>query len=262
VKRVAVTVEPAALEDAYDVLLPLVPAGVHEREAGDGLTELSWYGDGVARERLDGIARGWTVEDAPEDRAARRARFGHVWNVAGRLVVRSAMDPPAPGGVPEIVIESVHGEFGTGAHPTTRASLELLLDVEAAGSFADLGCGSGVLAVAAARFGHAPVIAVDYEPASVEAAAENAARNDVRIEAFEVDLTRTPPPPAVTLAANVPLAVHRAVAGRLDARTRTVIASGLTAAEVDEAAELYEAGGLRPARRIEDHGWAALLFVR
>ena len=70
--------------------------------------------------------------------------------------------------------------FGTGAHHTTRLCLELLLELEPAGAFADWGCGSGVLAIAAARLGWAPVLACDSDPAAVEATRENAAVNGVR----------------------------------------------------------------------------------
>ena len=79
--------------------------------------------------------------------------------------------------------------FGTGAHPTTRLSLELLLALEPRGSLADLGCGSGVLAIAAARLGFAPVTALDSEPAAVEATLENARANGV-----ELDARRAPRP--------------------------------------------------------------------
>ena len=64
--------------------------------------------------------------------------------------------------------------FGTGAHATTLLCLELLVR-QRPGALLDLGCGSGVLALAAARLGHAPVLACDDDPAAVEVARENAA---------------------------------------------------------------------------------------
>ena len=86
------------------------------------------------------------------------------------------------------MIESAAGAFGTGAHPTTRMCLELLLALEPGGPFADLGCGAGTLAIAAARLGWEPVLAVDHEPQSVAATQRNAARNGDRVEALELDL--------------------------------------------------------------------------
>ena len=75
--------------------------------------------------------------------------------------------------------------FGTGSHPTTRLSLELLLELEPRGSLADLGCGSGVLAIAAAKLGFGPVTAIDHEPAALEATRDNAAANGVVLDRIE-----------------------------------------------------------------------------
>ena len=95
--------------------------------------------------------------------------------------------------------------FGTGAHPTTRLSLELLLGLEPRGSLADLGCGSGVLALAAARLGFAPVTAVDSEQAAVEATLENARVNGDRARPAWPRSTcaRSPAPAADVVAANL-----------------------------------------------------------
>ncbi len=125
--------------------------------------------------------------------------------------MRSPQDP-AGDGLPEIVIEPVGGAFGTGAHPTTRMSLELLLRLEAAGGLADLGCGAGVLALAAARLGWEPVFAVDVEARAVESTRRNAERNGLAVQAVQADLREVPPPPATTLAANLPFFVHEHVA--------------------------------------------------
>src|SRR5215210_1793939 len=77
------------------------------------------------------------------------------WLPAGRLI--------------DVVIDPGQA-FGTGQHDTTRLCLELLLELEPAGPLADWGCGTGVLAIAAARLGFAPVLACDVDVASVEAA--------------------------------------------------------------------------------------------
>src|SRR5213079_1699122 len=81
--------------------------------------------------------------------------------------------------------------FGTGGHPTTRLCLQLLLELER-GSLLDIGCGSGVLAIAAARLGFSPVIAVDHDPAAVEATQRNAAANEVELDVRVVDALREP----------------------------------------------------------------------
>lgn len=80
--------------------------------------------------------------------------------------------------------------FGTGEHPTTQLCLELLEDVpsgEPPRSALDLGCGSGVLAIGAAKLGFDPVTAADIEEAAVAIARSNAERNEVRLEAYAGD---------------------------------------------------------------------------
>ena len=71
--------------------------------------------------------------------------------------------------------------FGTGAHPTTRLCIEMLLGIER-GSVLDVGCGSGVLAIAARKLGFGPVTAIDVDEAAVEAAARNAQANGVEVD--------------------------------------------------------------------------------
>jgi ribosomal protein L11 methyltransferase len=157
------------------------------------------------------------------------------------------------------VSESAAGAFGTGAHPTTRMCLELLLGLPPGGPFADLGCGAGVLAIAAAKLGWEPVLAVDHEPQSVAATRRNAERNGAVLEAMQLDLTAVAPPPAPTLAANVPPDVHAALAGALAPAVLHVIASGFTDTEHDDVVGHY--AGFVPRRRLGE-GWQAVLLER
>ena len=260
------TVPTAALEDVLDALVPLLPRGVHERDLGEGRTELAFYELASAlpdRDVLKAIAGegllGWDEEEVPDDPRERRRRYGRAWEVAGRLRVRSPDDPPGDGSLPELVIESAAGAFGTGAHPTTRMCLELLLEIEPGGPFADLGCGAGVLAIAAAGLGFEPVLAVDHEPQSVAATRRNAERNGAEVDVLELDLLAVAPPPAPTLAANVPPPVHAALAPRLAPAVIHVIASGFVAAERDAVVAAY--AGFRPLARLGD-GWQAVLLER
>ena len=88
--------------------------------------------------------------------------------IGDRLTVRPPWEPAGTSSI-DLVIDPGQA-FGTGAHATTRLCLEMLLELPApGGSFVDLGCGSGVLAIAAARLGYAPVLALDNDPASVQA---------------------------------------------------------------------------------------------
>jgi ribosomal protein L11 methyltransferase len=265
-QRIALTVRPDAVEEVLDGLLPLVPQGVHPTEMGEGV-ELAMYGDDLpARDELEALAGAALLasdeQEAPEDRRERKRRFGRTWEIDGRLIVRPSDAPPGRAGLPELIIDSPAGAFGTGAHPTTRMCLELLLDIEPGGGFADLGCGAGVLAIAAAGLGWAPVFAVDHEPRSVEAALRNAERNGVTIEAVQLDLLAVAPPPAPTLAANVPPEVHRRIAAGLAPAVVHVIVSGVIGSDLDEVLAGYVQAGLEPVDRRGGAGWRAVLLER
>jgi ribosomal protein L11 methyltransferase len=248
------------VEDVLDALMPLLPQGVYQRELDGDRAEVAFYGDSLGGADLDALAGDALLAREEED-VVGRPRVGRAWEVGGRLRVRSPTDAPVADGLEEIVIEPGDGAFGTGAHPTTRMSLELLLELEPRGGFADLGCGAGVLAIAAARLGWAPVLAVDHEPQSVAAARRNAHANGAAVEVVEADLARIPPPPAPTLAANVPPAIHDAIAAGLPSAVRHLIASGFIASERDAVEAGYAAAGLAVAARRGD-GWQALLLER
>jgi ribosomal protein L11 methyltransferase len=264
-KRIALTVRAEAVEAVLDALLPQLPQGVHPAEVADGV-ELAIYGaDLPPRAELEALAGdalvGSDEADAPVDLAERRRQFGRSWKVAGRVSVRASDAPPTTSNVPELVIDSPAGAFGTGAHPTTRMCLELLLDLEPGGGFADLGCGAGLLAIAAARMGFAPVFAVDHEARSVEATRSNAVRNGVEVEALQLDLLKVTPPPAPTIAANVPPDVHRRIAAELAPAVVHVIVSGVTGTDLDDVLAAYAQAGLAAVDQ-RGAGWRAVLLER
>src|SRR5439155_15494315 len=132
--------------------------------------------------------------------------------------------------------------FGTGAHDTTRLCLELLLGLEPGGACVDLGCGSGVLTIAAARLGWAPVLGVEHEHESVAATLANARVNGVDVRAERFDLIHGGPAPgAPTVLANLlrPLLLHVARTGFEGERPRVLVASGLLVREADEIAAAF-----------------------
>ena len=149
--------------------------------------------------------------------------------------------------------------FGTGAHATTRLCLELMLETPAAGrSFVDLGCGSGVLAIVAARLGFGPVLALDYDGAAVAATRTNAQVNGVEFEVRRFDLRAEQVPDCDFVAANVlagPLRTWAASQRRLPPE---LILSGLLATEADSIAEAYAARDRLERERRISGDWAAL----
>jgi len=202
------------------------------------------------------IVRG---EPVPDDWAERWKRFHVPVLVGGRLWVRPPWEREAVRpGVHEIVIDPGQA-FGTGTHPTTRLSLELMLELEPRGSFADLGCGSGVLAIAAAKLGFKPVAALDSDRAAVAATRVNARENAVLLDRVErFDLRREAPPQADVVGANLMRPLLLRVAEAMTEQPRELIVSGLLDHEADEVAAAF--GPLRERRRLSDRGWTALLL--
>ena len=106
-----------------------------------------------------------------------RAFHRGVW--VGRCWVGPPWEEPPADAV--VVVIDPGRAFGTGAHATTRLCLELLQEVEPT-SLLDVGCGSGVLSVAAAKLGFTPVNAVDIDAVALEATRTNADANGVAVE--------------------------------------------------------------------------------
>jgi ribosomal protein L11 methyltransferase len=274
--RLAFRAPAEAAEQVLAALLELAPGGV-EQVDGDGFVEYALYGapgelpafpPGEAS--VGGVPVSVSGEPVADDWAERWKQFHKPVLVAAparrpgahrrlSLCVRPPWADPRPETL-DIVVDPGQA-FGTGAHPTTRLSLELLLDLEPKGSFADLGCGSGVLAIAAARLGFSPVIAVDNEDAALEATRANAAANGVTLERVErLDLRAERPPAAETVAANLMRPLLRRLASLIEEHPETLIVSGLLDDEADEVAAAF--ARLETRRRLTSGGWSALLLSR
>jgi ribosomal protein L11 methyltransferase len=263
-RQVALTVRADALEAVLDTLLPLLPQGVHETPAAADAVELTVYGPAPPLAELEAALGdellGATEGEAPDDPAERRMRALAARPPVSGLVVRPSGAPAPPDGVLDVIVDAPGGAFGAGAHPTTAMCLELLTGLEPGGAFADLGCGTGVLAITAALLGWGPVLAVDHESLGVEAARANAELNGVELDLVLADLLELEPPPVPTIAANVPPAVHAHLAAGLPADVDRVIVSGIVEEALDEITAAYE--GLHADRAIVEGGWAAALLVR
>ena len=247
-RRVAVRVPLGEVEEARVRMLALFPEGFEEAAASGGVELAAYtYADGEERLReVFGAAEAEAVPDGWEDawkRFHRPIRVGSLW------VGPSWEQPDAD--ATAVVIDPGRA-FGTGAHPTTRLCLAALLTFER-GSLVDLGCGSGVLAIAAAKLGFAPVYALDVDRHAVEATRANAAVNGVELEIARADVLVDPIPTTDVAIANVALGVVERIVKRVPARR--LLLSGYLAAERPDAACEHVA-------RFEAEGWAADAFRR
>jgi ribosomal protein L11 methyltransferase len=236
-----------AVEEARATMLELFPGGFEE-VARPETVELAAYTDAAGEARLraafaealsEPVAAGW------ED----RWRSFHRPVRVGRLWVGPPWEQPPRDAL--VVVVDPGRAFGTGSHPTTRLTLELLLELKP-GSFLDVGCGSGVLSIAAAKLGFRPVLALDLDPVAVEVTATNAGLNGVTVETRAADALETHLPAADVAVANIALEVVESLVPRLEAAA--VVTSGYLDSQRPSLP------GLRHEQRRTSDGWAADLF--
>jgi ribosomal protein L11 methyltransferase len=268
--RLAVRCAPDQAELVLAELTVLAPNGVEE-ERGPGYVEYAIYGgEGELPELgdLDAAIEGGRIAvsatEIPDDWADRWRDFHKPLLVADRLWLRPSWEAPREGAI-DLVVDPGQA-FGTGAHPTTRLCLELLCELEAAGEargeLVDLGSGSGVLAIAAAKLGWGQVRGYDHESAAIEAATANAEANGVPLELDRMNLRERLPDLAPTVVANMTAPILKAVASQIADAPQALVCSGLLLGEQDEVAAAFAEIGLVEAGRRQDGDWAALLLRR
>jgi ribosomal protein L11 methyltransferase len=290
--EVSLTLEPELAEPVAELLSRHVPGGVSLESAtvdnGDGegkatgpvtvraylasdkelperrrrIEEGLWF---LSRIRPLPLAQFRDVEDADwAERWKERYRPIHV----GRSLVIVPAWLPAPEGPLRPIFLDPGMAFGTGAHPSTRLSLAALEDhLRPGGSVADLGCGSGVLSIAAARLGAGRVLALDIDPEAVRAARENAARNGLggAVEIHQGSLeTLLEHPPFDLLLANIlaPVLVDLLGQGLAEALAPAGVAvlAGILEAQVEGLVRAAGGQGLVLVETRGEDDWRALVL--
>jgi ribosomal protein L11 methyltransferase len=204
-------------------MVELFPEGFEEVDRAQGV-ELVAYTDAAGEERMwafFGNGRAADVDDGWED----RWRAFHRPVRVGRLWVGPPWEP-SDDDMLAVVIDPGRA-FGTGSHQTTQLCLAALQVLEPQ-ALLDVGCGSGVLSVAAALLGFGPIVAVDVEPPSIDATRANAIANGVELDARLVG-DRDSLPAADVVVANISLASVESLPPRIDCTT--LITSGYLIAE-------------------------------
>lgn len=245
--RLGIRVRAADVEVAYARLEPLLAGGFEEIEDGEHV-ELVVYGDAfpdvvfpelVSQSRTP-VADGWET-----------AWHKHLEPVTvGKLTIRP---PWLPG--PGLVVDP-GDTFGLASHPTTKLCLQLLQELPPT-PLADWGCGSGVLSVAAAHLGFAPVTAIELDPGAVATARKNG------VDAHVADVTEAPPW-ARTVVANLTAALLGKMAG-IPAPPETpvtLVVSGVIVDHADVPRTIFEPFGFTESDRRERDGWVAVVLER
>jgi ribosomal protein L11 methyltransferase len=287
--QVSVETLPEA-EDAVVELLGRVfnrPAAVYANEE-TGITVASVYcerpsewtparraalAEGLREVRAAGVKLGNAKISARrlarEDWAESWKRHFKAIEIGPRLLVKPGWIRRRPRPGQAVVVLDPGLSFGTGQHPTTAFCLRALVDFRdprRAQSFLDIGTGSGILAIAAAKLGFSPVIALDFDAEAVRVARENARQNRVRIAMRQQDITKLPPDRHVrfdficaNLISNLLRAEIKRIAGRLRPGGALALA-GILKAEFPEIEQCCKRAGLRLARARTEREWRSGVF--
>jgi ribosomal protein L11 methyltransferase len=219
-------------------------------------------------------ALGLDIPAAPTVTELAGSDWGHAWRehfrplpVGRRLLVAPPWDVPPTAGRTVLIVEPGRA-FGTGHHGSTAGCLELLervLDTGPVESALDLGTGSGILAVAAARLGVARIVAVDEDPDAIAAAAANAELNGVaaRIDCRLGDAAVLDLAPAPLVLANLLTAAHVKLGQRyrrLVAPGGTLVLGGILDVEAEGVSDALGARDFAPTATCSIEGWSALGF--
>ena len=242
-------VGPERAEEARALLIELFPEGFEEVVL-DGGIEFAAYTKAGGEERLWQVFGPGAATDVEAGWSEAWKRFHQPMRI-DRLWVGPPWEVPDEGLLAVVVDPGL--AFGTGAHPTTQLCLRFLLEHEPV-SLLDLGCGSGVLSIAAAKLGYGPVTALDLDDAAVAATRTNAEANRVELSVARRDVLSDELPHADLALANIASEPLSAVATRIDAAE--LVASGYLVSEEPEL------GGWKLRERKELQGWAADLFAR
>jgi ribosomal protein L11 methyltransferase len=260
--RLALRVRADQAEIALANLQPLLAAGAEERDLG-GVVEYAVYlppGElppPDALRRLAGDALLGTISEPVREGWERR----YLEHLRPVTVAGLTIRPPWIEGAPDDLVIDPATVFGAGTHASTQLALALLLEAEPGGALCDWGAGSGLLAIAAARRGWDPVVAVELEEKALPVIEANAAANGVTVRAVAADLLEDEIPWAPTAIANVPGPLHGRIAETLDRPPERLIAAGMLARYAGDVSAAYAPHGLTEVARRVAGEWAAVVLA-
>ena len=282
--RARLSVNPGEIEgflDAMSVLEP-PPGSWEDVDTGNAWIEAFGTSEKEIRklalemssvaESLDGKPHATVVEPlAKEDWTESWKQFFHVLHITDRITVRPIWEDYAPA-AGELVIDIEPGmSFGTGIHPTTQTCIRFLQVLAETGNLdrtvVDMGCGSGILAIAARKLGFDSVSGYDYDASAVRIAAENARANGLDIPFHEGNALSPILPAGDIFVANIlaPVLMEAAPANCRAVSTEqdhALILSGILDSQYEAVKAAYVAQGFHERQSILSGEWRSGLFTR
>lgn len=279
IEQVVLTVAAVDADLAASELWDQGAVAVEERSTGDRVELIASFGDRAVEPIVGALGARWMVEVRPvldDGLTAWRAFAQPVW-VRDRLVVVPAWLPAPPTAAAIMVIIETGRAFGVGDHPTTRLALDALVEYVRAGArVLDVGCGTGVLAIAAVMLGAASATAIDVDPEAVECTQDNAARNLVadRVRASTTGLAQADRDFDIVVAnlggATTPISLAPELLARV-APGGVLIVTGMLGEQAGDVAAAFarptSQGRTSQGRtnrnsseRVDLDGWACLVF--
>ncbi len=198
-------------------------------------------------------------------------RYFKIMRISPRIVVKPSWLAYKPRRKDEIIIHLDPGmSFGTGKHATTRMTLRLIEKARIRGreqSFCDVGCGSGILMIAAAKLGYSPVAGIDNDPLSMKVARENLSINGIDRKSYRLrtaDISEFIPRRQFNvLAANIisgTLVEHRRILRSWLSPGGALIISGIMEGEYCRVVESFVGLGLYEEEFLSEDGWTAAML--
>lgn len=270
---IVVVVDPADVDLVSGLVWDLGVSGIEEQPLPDGAVELRIGCERtIAQQALEVLAERWapTAEPVAADEGLDAWRdHAQVWRIGSIVIVPPWLETPRDVAESDLVLVIDPGHaFGSASHETTRMCLEAVVELVAPGcAVADIGCGSGVLAIAAARRGATTVVATDIAADAIVATLDNALTNNVAdlVEVSTATIDELEPTRFDVVFANIGAATLSSMAAALVQVTKpegVLVLSGLLGEQVETVIESFEQTGALRTEVRADGEWRTVLMKR
>ena len=270
---IVVVVDPGDVDLVSGLVWDLGVSGIEEQPLPDGAVELRIGCERtIAQQALEVLAERWTptAEPVAADEGLDAWRdHAQVWRIGSIVIVPPWSETPSDVAESDLVLVIDPGHaFGSASHETTRMCLEAVVELVTPGcAVADIGCGSGVLAIAAARRGATTVVATDIAADAIVATLDNALTNNVAdlVEVSTATIDELEPTRFDVVFANIGAATLSSMAAALVQVTKpegVLVLSGLLGEQVETVIESFEQTGALRTEVRADGEWRTVLMKR